>query len=170
MNEVIGVEREQAITLAGESSAYPMASRTTYASLGFHHKWTMGWMHDTLAYVVRDLNALYRATPALYTLDFVPAGFEWIDHNDAAHSVLRYIRHGLNANTLKVVVCNITPSVWKNYRLGVPQAGTYRERLNTDAAHYGGSQIDSPVTIATAMAWQSSFHDAHDTPLGHGVP
>jgi alpha-1,4-glucan:alpha-1,4-glucan 6-glycosyltransferase len=190
MNEVVGIERAQAITLAEESTAYPAVSRPTYAGgLGFHYKWNMGWMHDTLQYMerdpiyrrhhqgeltfsmvyaynenfvlpishdevvhgkgsllakmpgdrwqqmanvrvflgylfghpgkkllfmgcefaqerewqhdhsldwhllaqpahagiqrlVRDLNMLYRATPALHEQDFVPAGFEWIEHND----------------------------------------------------------------------------------------
>ncbi len=55
LNEVVGVERPQAITLAEESTAFPAVSRPTYAGgLGFHYKWNMGWMHDTLAYIARD--------------------------------------------------------------------------------------------------------------------
>ncbi|MEO6322146.1 MAG: 1,4-alpha-glucan branching protein GlgB, partial [Polaromonas sp.] len=198
MNEVIGSERPDAITLAEESTSFPGVSRPTFAGgLGFHYKWNMGWMHDTLQYMVRDpvhrqhhqnemtfglsyafsenfvlpishdevvhgkgsllgkmpgdnwqqfanlraylgfmfghpgkkllfmgcefaqvrewdhdqsldwhlldnpqhagvqqlvrdLNQLYRATPALYQLDFSSAGFEWMDHQDAAHSVLSF--------------------------------------------------------------------------------
>ena len=55
INEVVGVERPQAVTLAEESTAFPAVSRPTYAGgLGFHYKWNMGWMHDTLAYMARD--------------------------------------------------------------------------------------------------------------------
>ena len=54
-NEVVGVECPQAVTLAEESTAFPAVSRPTYAGgLGFHYKWNMGWMHDTLSYMQRD--------------------------------------------------------------------------------------------------------------------
>jgi 1,4-alpha-glucan branching enzyme len=258
VNEVVGVECPQAITLAEESTAYPAVSRPTYAGgLGFHYKWNMGWMHDTLSYMardplyrqyhhgemtfsmvyafnenfvlpishdevvhgkgsllakmpgdrwqqlanvraflgymfghpgkkllfmgcefaqerewnhdhsldwhlldnplhagvqrlVRDLNQLYRATPALYQQDFVPEGFEWIDHSDAAHSVLSFVRHGLDANTFTLVVCNFTPQVQQGYRVGVPQPGNYREVLNTDSVHYGGSNVGTAFGTASA--------------------
>ncbi len=55
LNEVVGVERAEGITIAEESTAYPQVSRPTFAGgLGFHYKWNMGWMHDTLAYMARD--------------------------------------------------------------------------------------------------------------------
>jgi 1,4-alpha-glucan branching enzyme len=260
MNEVVGVECPQAITLAEESTAFPAVSRPTFAGgLGFHYKWNMGWMHDTLAYMardpiyrqhhqgemtfslvyafnenfvlpishdevvhgkgsllnkmpgdrwqqlanlraflgymfghpgkkllfmgcefaqerewnhdqsldwhlldhpahagiqrlVRDLNKLYQATPALYQQDFVPDGFEWIDHSDAARSVLSFVRYGRERHTFTLVVCNFTPQVWQGYRLGVPQPGHYREVLNTDSVHYGGSNVGTPMGGATAEA------------------
>ena len=112
-------------------------------------------LHQGVQRLMRDLNHLYRNTPALYSLDFVPAGFEWIEHNDADRSVLSFIRHGVDDRTCMVVVCNFTPSVQKGYRLGVPQPGSYRERLNTDSAHYGGSNVGTPLGVATAqpVAW-----------------
>jgi 1,4-alpha-glucan branching enzyme len=55
MNEVVGGERPQAVTLAEESTAFPAVSRPTFAGgLGFHYKWNMGWMHDSLQYMARD--------------------------------------------------------------------------------------------------------------------
>ena len=258
MNEVIGQERPQAVTMAEESTSFPGVSRPTASGgLGFQYKWNMGWMHDTLQYMardpvhrqhhqgemtfglayafsenfmlpishdevvhgkgsllgkmpgddwqqfanlraylgfmfghpgkkllfmgcefaqarewshdqsldwhllddarhagvqrlVRDLNQLYRATQALHQLDFVPAGFEWMDHQDAAHSVLGFVRRGLDASRLVLVACNFTPAVQTGYRLGVPQPGEYRERLNTDSAHYGGSNTGTPLGAATA--------------------
>jgi 1,4-alpha-glucan branching enzyme len=268
MNEIVGGERPQAVTLAEESTAFPAVSRPTYAGgLGFHYKWNMGWMHDTLQYMSRDplyrkhhhgemtfgmvyafnenfvlpishdevvhgkgsmltkmpgdrwqkfanlrayygfmfghpgkkllfmgcefaqerewnhdqsldwhllgdahhegvqrllhdLNRLYQATPALYQLDFVPEGFEWIDHNDAEHSVLSFARRGKDANTLVVVVCNFTPVVQRDYRVGVPQAGVYVERINTDSTHYGGSNVGAPFGEITAepIGWHGKSH------------
>jgi 1,4-alpha-glucan branching enzyme len=267
MNEVIGSERLDAVTMAEESTAFPAVSRPTYAGgLGFHYKWNMGWMHDTLQYMardpvhrqhhqgemsfgltyafsenfvlpishdevvhgkgsllgkmpgdpwqqfanlraylgfmfghpgkkllfmgcefaqarewnhdqsldwhllddsrhagvqrlVRDLNQFLRATPALYQLDFVPAGFEWLDHQDAAHSVLSFIRRATDG-TFVVVVCNFTPTVQAAYRIGVPQPGEYRERINTDSSHYGGSNTGTPLGLATAEAthWHGQPH------------
>jgi 1,4-alpha-glucan branching enzyme len=268
MNEVVGVERPDAITLAEESTAFPSVSRPTYAGgLGFHYKWNMGWMHDTLQYMerdpihrkhhqsemtfglvyafsenfvlpishdevvhgkgsllnkmpgdhwqkfanlraylgfmfghpgkkllfmgcefgqerewnhdqsldwhllekpehagiqrlVRDLNMLYQSRPALHQVDFDSKGFEWIDHSDAAHSVLSFIRRGTNPDSFIVVVCNFTPTVQNGYRVGVPQPGVYVERLNTDSVHYGGSNQGTPHGAATAdpKAWHGKPH------------
>ena len=259
MNQVVGEQRAEAITLAEESTAFPAVSRPTYAGgLGFHYKWNMGWMHDTLQYMardpvhrkhhqgemtfglvyafnenfvlplshdevvhgkgsmlakmpgdrwqqfanlrayygfmfghpgkkllfmgcefaqqrewnhdqsldwhllddpmhagmqrlLRDLNRLYRHTTALHQLDFTPAGFEWIDHNDAENSVLAFIRRGEDARSCIVVVCNFTPSPRTGYRLGVPHEGQYRECLNTDSHHYGGSNMGTPLGAAWAQ-------------------
>ncbi len=107
-------------------------------------------LHRGVQQLVRDLNHFYRATPALHALDFVPAGFEWIDHNDAQRSVISFIRRGEQTPSFVVVVCNFTPGIQRGYRLGVPQAGAYRERLNTDFAHYGGSNTGTPLGTAIA--------------------
>ena len=254
-NEVIGGERPQAVTLAEESTAFPAVSRPTYAGgLGFHYKWNMGWMHDTLQYMardpihrrhhhgemsfglvyafnenfvlplshdevvhgkgsllgkmpgdrwqrfanlrayygfmfghpgkkllfmgcefgqerewnhdssldwhlleqpehaglqrlVRDLNTLLRSAPALHTQDFSSAGFEWIDHGDAERSIFSFVRRGSNGDML-LVVSNFVPVVHHGVRLGVPAAGTWHERLNTDSAHYGGSNVGTPMAAA----------------------
>ena len=268
MNEVIGIERPQAVTMAEESTSFPGVSRPTFSGgLGFQYKWNMGWMHDTLQYMarnpvhrrhhqnemtfglayafsenfvlpishdevvhgkgslldkmpgdpwqqfanlraylgfmfghpgkkllfmgcefaqmrewshdrsldwhlldderhvgvhrlVRDLNQFYRTTPALFELDFEPAGFEWMDHQDAAHSVLGFVRRGLDARRFMLVACNFTPAVQTAYRIGVPQPGEYRERLNTDSAHYGGSNQGTPLGAATAepVPWHGQPH------------
>jgi 1,4-alpha-glucan branching enzyme len=268
VNEVVGTEREQAVTLAEESTAFPAVSRPTYVGgLGFHFKWNMGWMHDTLQYMardpvhrkhhhgeitfsmvyafnenfvlplshdevvhgkgslltkmpgdrwqrfanlrayygfmfahpgkkllfmgcefaqerewnhdrsldwhlladpahagvrrlLRDLNHLYRETPALHQRDFTPDGFEWIEHNDAQRSVLAFVRRGHDARRFIVVVCNFTPTVQHGYRIGVPEPGVYRERINTDSAHYGGSNVGAPYGEITAepIAWHGRPH------------
>ncbi len=259
LNEVVGSERPQAITLAEESTAFPAVSRPTYAGgLGFHYKWNMGWMHDTLAYMardplyrshhqgemsfglvyafnenfvlplshdevvhgkgsligkmpgdrwqrfanlrayygfmwghpgkkllfmggefaqerewnhdtsldwhllddpaepshrgvqrlVRDLNLLQCSLPALHQRDFTPEGFEWIVHDDAARCLLAFVRHGNGDAHPVLVLCNFTAVVLRGLRIGVPRAGTWVERLNTDSAHYGGSNVGTPLGAA----------------------
>ena len=260
LNQVVGSERPQAITLAEESTAFPAVSRPTHAGgLGFHYKWNMGWMHDTLAYMARDpihrshhqselsfglvyafnenfvlplshdevvhgkgsllgkmpgdpwqklanlrayygfmwghpgkkllfmgcefaqarewnfdasldwhllddpahagvqrlvadLNALQRALPALHQRDFSPDGFEWIDHQDAARSLLAFVRHGNEGTAPVLVLCNFTPLVQRGWRVGVPRAGTWVERLNSDSSHYGGSNVGTPLGAARSEA------------------
>jgi len=90
---------------------------------------------------VEDLNRLYSQEPALHELDCEPAGFEWIDANDADNSVLSFIRRVKNPEDLIVAIMNATPVVREGYRLGVPNPGLYREIMNTDAAFYGGSNV-----------------------------
>jgi 1,4-alpha-glucan branching enzyme len=97
--------------------------------------------HRGLQRYVQDLNRLLRSEPALYELDFEPAGFEWVDPNDWEQSVLSYLRKGRDPNELLLVVGNFTPVPRHHYRLGVPRAGRWREILNSDAELYGGSGL-----------------------------
>jgi 1,4-alpha-glucan branching enzyme len=97
--------------------------------------------HVGVQRLVRDLNWLYRSTPALYRLDCEPDGFMWIDVANAAESVVAYLRRGRDPNEFAVIVCNFTPVVRDGYRIGVPRPGRYRERINTDATEYGGSGV-----------------------------
>jgi 1,4-alpha-glucan branching enzyme len=274
-NEVVGIERPQAVTIAEESTAFPAVSRPVYAGgLGFHYKWNMGWMHDTLQYIardpihrkhhhgevtfglvyaynenfvlpishdevvhgkgsllgkmpgdrwqrfanlraylgfmwahpgkkllfmgcefaqerewnhdasldwhlldgddthnphagvqrlVRDLNRLYRTTPALHQRDFTPDGFQWLALDDADRSVLAFLRRGEprdDGQDFVVAVCNFTPTVHHGYRIGVPRAGVYRERINTDSTFYGGSNTGNAFgeVHAQAVPWQGQPH------------
>jgi 1,4-alpha-glucan branching enzyme len=90
--------------------------------------------------LVRDLNRLYRDTPALHDLDFKHEGFEWIDWKDADSSVLCWLRRGADGSFV-LCVSNFTPLVRSGYRIGVPQEGCYSELLNTDSTIYGGSGV-----------------------------
>jgi 1,4-alpha-glucan branching enzyme len=108
--------------------------------------------HAGVQQLLRDLNALYRCTPALYEIDFRGDGFEWIDWQDRANSVFSWIRRDRNG---KFVVCvaNLTPVVRYDYRVGVPQGGDYNELLNTDSTAYGGSnQGNSGRIVANGVA------------------
>jgi 1,4-alpha-glucan branching enzyme len=97
-------------------------------------------LHRGIQALTRDLNTLYRQHPALHGHDFDPQGFQWIDCEDAAQSILSYIRRG-NDHSFVIIVLNFTPVPRHQYRLGVPQSGYYQEVLNSDAACYGGSNF-----------------------------
>jgi 1,4-alpha-glucan branching enzyme len=97
--------------------------------------------HKGVQKLVRDLNNLIAAQPALHEVDFNWQGFEWIDANDADNSVFAFARHGKKPEDLLIVILNGTPVVREGYRVGVPQPGFYSEILNTDAANYGGSNV-----------------------------
>jgi 1,4-alpha-glucan branching enzyme len=249
MNELVYREHPDTMTIAEESTAWPMVSRPTYlGGLGFGYKWNMGWMHDTLEYMtqdpvnrkfhhdkltfgllyaftenfilplshdevvhgkgsllgkmpgdhwqkfanlraylaflythpgkkllfmggefaqkrewnhdssldwhllnspmhacmrklVRDLNWFYRDTAALHERDCDSEGFSWIDCSDSTNSIIAYIRRAADTANFVVVVCNFTPVVRHGYRVGVPRKALYRECLNTDSVHYGGSNV-----------------------------
>ncbi|MER3500122.1 MAG: 1,4-alpha-glucan branching enzyme [Candidatus Fervidibacterota bacterium] len=263
LNEVIHAEVSDALTIAEESTAWPMVTRPTYVGgLGFDFKWNMGWMHDTLFYfskdpiyrkyhhgaltfslwyafsenfilplshdevvhgkasllgkmpgelwqkfanlralfgwmyghpgkkllfmgseiaqwqewnyaseldwhllqweshqgiqrLVRDLNWLYRTEPALREWDCDHRGFGWIDFHDADNSVVSFVRWAKDWRDCVVVVCNFTPVLRKNYRIGVPFNGTWWEVLNTDWAQYGGSNLSNGEVTAEPLPWQN---------------
>jgi 1,4-alpha-glucan branching enzyme len=100
--------------------------------------------HQGLQRWVRDLNALYRAEPALHQLDCDPGGFEWIDCHDSDDSTLSLLRRSRadgGAGGCIVVACNFTPVPRQQFVIGVPHGGYWRELLNSDATLYGGSGI-----------------------------
>jgi 1,4-alpha-glucan branching enzyme len=95
--------------------------------------------HRTLQHLVAELNKLYRSQGALYEVEDSFAGFEWIDFHDAASSVISFLRFGKDRGNFLVWCCNFTPVPRLKYRLGVPEAGAYREIFNSDAAEFGGT-------------------------------
>ena len=121
--------------------------------------WVLGHEgHSGLQRWVEDLNRLYRNEPALYELDFDPAGFAWINCNDAESSVLSYLRIARDGSSL-LVVANFTPLPRDNYLVGVPQAGHWRERLNSDATLYGGSGVGNQGGVdSVPVAAHGHFH------------
>ena len=258
-NEAVYREHPGALTIAEESTAWPMVSRPTYVGgLGFGFKWNMGWMHDTLHYMsrdpvfrkyhhnnltfgllyawhenfilplshdevvygkgslrhkmpgddwqgfanlrayfaflyghpgkkllfmgaefgqtnewyheagldwwlldagpyhqgvqqlIRDLNWHYRSRRALHEVDYDPAGFQWIDCNDWEGSTISFLRRAKDPADFLVFVCNFTPVVRTDYRIGVPRGGFYRELLNTDAALYGGGNVGNAGGVLAA--------------------
>jgi 1,4-alpha-glucan branching enzyme len=100
-------------------------------------------LHRGVQSLVRDLNALYWSTPALYELDCDPEGFSWIDCNNSDQSVISFLRQTKDGKGVVAVVCNLTPVVRPQYRIGVPEGGFYQERLNSDSEAYGGANVGS---------------------------
>ena len=97
--------------------------------------------HAGMQSLVRDLNRLYRSEPALYELDSDPAGFWWLEPNDADNNVLAFARQSREGERVVVFIANLSPVPRENYRLGLPRSGRWREALNTDSSFYGGSDV-----------------------------
>jgi 1,4-alpha-glucan branching enzyme len=112
--------------------------------------------HAGIFRFVSDLNALYRSEPSLYELDCEPGGFEWVLGDDAANSVLVYIRRGRSADSGPLlVVCNFTPVPRTDFPIALPAGGWWRELLNSDAEAYGGSGIGNLGQVqAHPVTWE----------------
>lgn len=103
--------------------------------------------HKGLQTFVKDLNALYKHTPALYEKAFSTEGFEWINYGDHENSVIAFIRKGHDQKNDIVVVCNFTSVVRENYKIGLPRKGSLKQILNSDAKEYYGSGVGNPDKI-----------------------
>ncbi len=118
------------------------------ASLDWHL--THWHRHSGLQRLVGDANRLYREHPALHARDAEPEGFAWIQFDDARNGVCAWLRYDEAHAGHVVVVCNYSGVSLSGYRVGVPQAGTYREIFNTDAGFYGGSNAGNLGFVHTA--------------------
>jgi 1,4-alpha-glucan branching enzyme len=105
--------------------------------------------HAGLRRWVQDLNRTYQQEPSLHEVDFEHAGFSWIDCHDNENSVVSLIRRARDPGDFTVMVANFTPIPRPGYRFGVPEAGWYREVLNSDAALYGGSNMGNSGGVNT---------------------
>ncbi len=98
-------------------------------------------VHHKLQTMVRELNGLYRREASLYQVDDDYRGFEWIDFRDADASVILFARYAQDRSDFLVFCCNFTPVPRKNYRVGFPRPGFYREIFNSDSEMFGGSNM-----------------------------
>ncbi|MBT8419483.1 MAG: 1,4-alpha-glucan branching protein GlgB [Gammaproteobacteria bacterium] len=110
-------------------------------------------MHRGMQAMIRDLNNLHKKNPALHELDSDPQGFEWIDTADEDSSVISFLRLSKNRAKYVVAITHITPVVRTDYRIGVPQAGHYREIFNSDAEAYGGGNQGSGGGVTAEQHW-----------------
>ena len=266
MNEVVHGNFPGILTIAEESTSWPMVSRPTYiGGLGFSLKWNMGWMHDTLSYMskdpvhrrfhhnqmtfgmlyafhenfvlpishdevvhgkgslinkmagdewqkfanlraylgfmwsysgkkllfmgsefgqwqewnhdqslawevlhaeshkgvqrfARDLNIVYKNEPALYEKDFDWNGFAWINANDSDNSILSFIRKAKKTDDFLIIICNFTPLIRENYKIGVPRDGAYRELINSDLEIYWGSNVRNGEIVSIDEQYHGMRH------------
>ena len=109
--------------------------------------------HRQLQSYVKDLNRLYRDTPALWQVDYSWEGFQWIVPDDNQQSVIAFLRRDA-AGKMLLVVCNFNPVLRENYEMGVPNPGSYKEILNSDDPKYGGAG----VTNGTVRSKKGEMH------------
>ncbi|PSR14148.1 MAG: 1,4-alpha-glucan branching enzyme [Bacteroidetes bacterium] len=123
--------------------------------------------HKGLQTWVKKLNHLYQESTALYEQQFVPEGFDWINHGDHQRSVLSFLRKGKKEGDVLVIACNFTPVPHENFRIGVPAAGTYTEILNSNEEVYQGTgHLLNPQPIkADKQEW-----DGRDYSIGFHLP
>jgi len=114
-------------------------------------------LHGGMQKLVADLNALYRAQPALHRLDAEARGFSWVVGDDREHSVFAWLRHDGEGNDV-LVVANLTPAPQYGYRVGVPRGGRWCELLNSDGAQYGGSNLGNGGAVEAE--WQAAHGQA----------
>lgn len=135
----------------------------------WNHESTLDWslhdadMHRNIRALLADLNGLYRSEPAMHTGDSDIGGLRWVEGADADQSVYAWLRQdtrGDPASRPVLVVVNATPTPRHNYRVGVPRAGRWSERLNTDASEYGGSGIGNFGGVSTVPVDSHGFHQS----------
>ncbi|WP_016696453.1 1,4-alpha-glucan branching protein GlgB [Rhodococcus rhodochrous] len=126
-------------------------------------------LHAGIHRLVCDLNGIYRSHPALYTLDTTPGGYSWIDANDAHNNVLSFLRYGSDGS---VVAClhNFSGTTYADYRVGLPEPGTWEEVLNTDATAYQGNGAGNFGAVeADEHSWHGRPASARVTLPAHGA-
>jgi 1,4-alpha-glucan branching enzyme len=110
-------------------------------------------LHAGIQRLVSDLNAVYRSLEALWREDFSPAGFSWIDANDAFGNVISFLRFAADAPAVACVI-NFSGDPHFDYRVGLPFTGAWREVINSDAVDYGGSGVGNYGSVeSVAEPW-----------------
>ena len=117
-------------------------------------------IHKGLNTLVKDLNKVYKKYPALYEKQFSPEGFEWISYDDSQNSVLCYLRKGKEEKDDLIIICNFTPTVLNDYRIGVPRPGKLKEILNTDNSKYEGSGVKNKPLNMENQAFHGKDYSA----------
>ena len=119
--------------------------------------------HRGLQAWVKDLNHLYLSQPSLYCQDTRADKFQWLDCDNHQASVFSFIRYGESADEHLIFVVNMTPQVHHGFRIGLPLGTEYRELLNSDSEHYGGSGVgNAGVILAEDLPYQ---HMPHSSPI-----
>jgi 1,4-alpha-glucan branching enzyme len=110
--------------------------------------------HKTASIYLSELNKFYTASPSLWELDQDPQGFQWIDGGNTEQSIASFFRRGKDTNDDVVIVCNFTPEIYFDFRLGVPESGEYIEVFNSDNKEFNGSGvIRNKVVKSEKVEW-----------------
>jgi 1,4-alpha-glucan branching enzyme len=109
--------------------------------------------HKGIKSLISDLNKLYKKQSALFEKQFSADGFEWINYSDSENSVISYIRKGNNPDENVIIVCNLTPVIRENYRIGIPTQGKLKEIFNSDKTEYGGSGVTNKKLKIDEIPW-----------------
>ncbi|WBW97148.1 1,4-alpha-glucan branching protein GlgB [Oceanirhabdus sp. W0125-5] len=126
------------------------------------YKKELDWMlkkyesHKKMKYFTEELNKFYIKEKSLYELDDDSRGFSWIDHQNYEQSVITFMRKGKKEEDFMIIVCNFTPVLRKNYKIGVPFLGEYEEVFNSDREEYGGEGVrNKDRLIANNLEWHN---------------
>ncbi|GAE30453.1 1,4-alpha-glucan branching protein GlgB [Halalkalibacter hemicellulosilyticus] len=133
--------------------------------LGLYSEWKdkeqLDWhlidypLHKAMFDFVKDLNHFYKHEPSLFECDHKVHGFEWIDPHNIDQSIIVFLRRGDLAGEELIIVCNFTPNVYYDYKVGVPYPGTYKEVFNSDADKYGGS---NQLNVGRYFSFPEKWH------------
>lgn len=145
----------------GQSGEWNFEQSLDWHLLDYHY-------HQGIKNTVASLNKLYKKQPALYEKQFSAEGFEWINYSDNENSVISYIRKGEDASENLIVICNMTPVIREDYRIGVPFAGKLKEIFNSDIDEFGGSGVTNKKLLAQDIPWNGRPYSVALTlpPLG----
>lgn len=105
----------------------------------------------------KALNHFYLENSSLWSLDYEEEGFKWIDADNSEESVLSFIRIGKNKKEKLIFICNFTPEVYYDFKVGVPELGEYVEVFNSDSLEFGGAGNIMGDSILKAT--EESFKD-----------
>ncbi|MBK0368544.1 1,4-alpha-glucan branching protein GlgB [Flavobacterium agrisoli] len=122
--------------------------------------------HKGIQNVIKDLNFLYKNQPALHEKQFEYDGFEWINYSDHDNAVISFMRHGLHPKNSLIIVCNFTPVIRHNYRIGLPNKMEIKEIFNSDALQYGGSNVLNTNELKT----EKQAYDGRDFSVSLTLP
>lgn len=128
--------------------------------------------HYKLQRYVAALNKFYQEHPALYQMDYDEDGFEWLSSMDADHSIITFMRYSKEQKESLLIICNFTPVLYENFKIGVPRAGRYKEIFNSDSEVFGGSGHCNPrQKRAKAVPWDGRDYSIsiEVSPLGVSV-
>lgn len=122
-------------------------------------------IHEAALVFNHDLNLVVKSEKSLYEQDHIQAGFKWIDSTNNEQSIFSFIRYAKDIKDYVIVILNLTPIAYKNFKIGVPDSGVFYEIINSDKARYGGSNLYNGTDIITFKENNHTYEDSIDIVL-----